>query len=198
MPLISLLMTKKRGGQRRRIDLIIIKIKNCEVLNERIRNLINEKDEQFMNLAIARTRDGIKAGQTPFGACIVDAEGQVIACEHNVVWETTDITAHGEVNTIRKACLELSTIDLTGCTIYSTTEPCPMCFSAIHWAKIRRIVYGASIADAEEAGFNELTLPNDLMKREGKSPVEVESDCLREECVALFQEWKDAGQAKLY
>ena len=151
-----------------------------------------------MHLAIAKTREGIRAGQTPFGACLVASDGKVIACDHNVVWSTTDITAHGEVNTIRVACRTLQSIDLSGSTIYSTTEPCPMCFSAIHWARISRIVFGASIADAQVAGFNELAIANTQMKENGQSPVQVEGGCLREACVKLFEEWKNAGQARTY
>lgn len=151
-----------------------------------------------MRIAIDKTREGIGAGQSPFGACIVSRDGKVIACDHNVVWATTDITAHGEVNTIRGACKALGKIDLSGATIYSTTEPCPMCFSAIHWAKIGRIVYGASIADAQAAGFNELTIANTVMKEEGKSPVQIDGGCLREECAALFAEWKNTGRARTY
>lgn len=151
-----------------------------------------------MRMAIEKAREGIRAGQTPFGACIVSAKGDVIACDHNVVWATTDITAHGEVNTIRAACKALGSIDLSGSVIYSTTEPCPMCFSAIHWAKISRIVFGASIADARAAGFNELVIANTLMKDKGRSSVEVDGGCLREACRALFQEWKDSGMARAY
>lgn len=160
--------------------------------------MITPLDEKYMRQAIDVTRCGIAQGQTPFGACIVAADGSVAACAHNVVWKTTDITAHGEVTTIRAACQALGTIDLSGCTIYSTTEPCPMCFSAIHWAKIHRIVYGASIADAKLAGFNELTIANTLMKESGGSPVHVEGGCLQEECVALFAQWQASGQAKVY
>jgi guanine deaminase len=155
-------------------------------------------DEKFMRLAIEKTREGIRSGQTPFGACIVSKDGQVVACGHNVVWATTDITAHGEVTTIREACRKLGSIDLSGCTIYSTTEPCPMCFSAIHWAKIQRIVYGASIEDARAAGFSEITISNDRMKSEGHSPVEVTGGVLCEECRTLFEEWKNFGKAKTY
>ncbi len=151
-----------------------------------------------MRLAIDKTREGIRLGQTPFGACIVSSDGKVIACDHNVVWATTDITAHGEVNTIRGACRVSGTVDLSGCTIYSTTEPCPMCFAAIHWAKIGRIVFGASIADAREAGFNELAISNVLMKEAGNSPVAVEGGCLRAECAALFGEWQRSGRARVY
>ena len=159
--------------------------------------MLSKDDEKFMRLAIEKTREGIRQGQTPFGACIVKG-GKVVACEHNVVWATIDITANGEVHTIREACQKSRTIDLSGSTIYSTTEPCPMCFSAIHWARIERIVYGASIADAQRAGFHELTISNDLMKREGGSPVVVEGGCLVEECVSLFEEWKNSGKVKVY
>src|SRR5687768_18131568 len=103
-------------------------------------------EERYMRMAIDKCREGIASGQSPFGACIVK-DGQVIALEHNVVWETTDITAHAEVTAIRAACRNIDDIDLTGSVIYSTTEPCPMCFSASHWARIGTIVYGASIAD---------------------------------------------------
>lgn len=151
-----------------------------------------------MRLAIEKTREAIARGQTPFGACLVASDGKVLACDHNVVWATTDITAHGEVHTIRLACKAAGSIDLSGSTIYSTTEPCPMCFSAIHWAKIGRIVYGASIADAQAAGFNELTIANTWMKAQGHSPVQIDGGCLREACVELFKEWKSAGRARTY
>lgn len=151
-----------------------------------------------MRRAIAKTREGIMSGQTPFGACIVTADGLVAACEHNIVWQATDITAHGEVTAIRAACRELKSVDLSGCTIYSTTEPCPMCFAAIHWARVRRIVFGAAIPDAQVAGFNELSISNDVMKKEGCSPVVVEGGCLGDECRKLFVEWKKAGQVRSY
>ena len=96
-------------------------------------------DIKFMRLAIAKAREGIKKGQAPFGACIVK-NGKVIACSHNIVWESLDITAHAEINAIRTTCKKLKSVDLSGCTIYSTCEPCPMCFSACHWGRISRIV----------------------------------------------------------
>ena len=151
-----------------------------------------------MRLAIAKTRQGIRAGQTPFGACIVK-RGKVIACAHNTVWKTTDITAHAEVAAIRLACRKLGTIDLSDCEIYSTCEPCPMCFSAIHWAKMERIIYGAEIADARKCGFSELGISNERMKRLGRSRVTVKGDVLREECRALFSEFaRGGGKKRLY
>jgi len=150
-----------------------------------------------MRLAIAKAREGMARGQTPFGACI-ERDGRVVACEHNAVWALTDATAHAEVQAIRAACRTLGTVDLSGCTIYSTCEPCPMCFAAIHWAKISTIVFGAGIADAKAVGFSELTISNETMKREGGSPVEIVSGFLEEECRALFQEFQARPDRRIY
>ncbi|MFQ5604061.1 MAG: nucleoside deaminase [bacterium] len=154
-------------------------------------------DEKYMEMAIEQARIGMANGQTPFGACIVK-NGEVISCVHNVVWESTDITAHAEVHAIRKACQKLNLIDLTGCTIYSTCEPCPMCFSACHWAKISRIVYGARIEDARNAGFSELTISNESMKKFGNSAIEIVGDFLRSENQAIFKEWSNLNNKRVY
>lgn len=156
-----------------------------------------ERDARFMQRAVERAREGIESGQTPFGACIVHGE-EVVACEHNVVWATTDITAHAEVHAIRSACRELGTIDLAGCEIFTTCEPCPMCFSACHWARLDRIVYGAEIEDARAAGFSELRLSNREMKRRGGSPVELEGGVEREACSALFRQWREHPESRAY
>ena len=154
-------------------------------------------DEKFMRMAIARGKEGVDKGQSPFAACIVK-DGEVIACEYNIVWESTDITAHGEVHTIREACKKLNTIDLTGCTIYSTCEPCPMCFTACHWARISRIVFGARIEDARTFGFNELTVSNYTLKQEGKSAIEIVPDFMRQENIELFEYWESKNEKKTY
>jgi tRNA(Arg) A34 adenosine deaminase TadA len=154
-------------------------------------------EADFMKLAIAKTEEGIAAGQSPFGAIIVK-EGKVIALTHNTVWRTTDPTAHAEVNCIRSAATALATIDLKGCTMYSTCEPCPMCLSAIHWSKIDRVVFGATIADASKAGFSELHIDAAKVAELGKSPLKVEGGLLREECAALFERFKSAGLGGLY
>ena len=150
----------------------------------------------FMQNAIDVAREGIRSGQTPFGACIAK-DGKVVSCAHNTVWKDNDSTAHAEINAIRQACKSLGTIDLSGCTIYSTTEPCPMCFSAIHWARIGDIVYGASIEDARKAGFNELAISNDAMTRMGRSRIKIQKGVKAEACNALFSEWL-AGRPKPY
>jgi tRNA(Arg) A34 adenosine deaminase TadA len=150
-----------------------------------------------MRLAIAKAREGVAAGQTPFGACVVRGDELVVAA-HNVVLRTTDITAHAEVTAIREACRALGTIDLGGCVIYSTCEPCPMCFSACHWANLDRIVYGASIADAAACGFRELSVSNEQLKRLGGSKVQIEAGFLRDEAVELFHEWLKTPGRRTY
>lgn len=150
------------------------------------------RDRHFMGLAIEQARAGIAQGQSPFGAAIV-RDDTVIAATHNRVWMEQDITAHAEVAAIRDACRNLASVDLRGTTIYTTTEPCPMCFAACHWAGIERIVYGAGIGDAQAAGFNELPISNERMREMGGSGVMLTPGVLREECVALFREFLDRG-----
>jgi tRNA(Arg) A34 adenosine deaminase TadA len=150
-----------------------------------------------MRLAIEKSKEGIANGQTPFGAVITKG-GELVVAAHNVVWATTDITAHAEVNAIRLACKKLNAIDLRGCTIYSSTEPCPMCFSAIHWAGMDKIFYGASIADAAAAGFNELSISNHEMKKFGHSKVEVVGDLLRPEAQEVFRQFLANAAKKVY
>jgi tRNA(Arg) A34 adenosine deaminase TadA len=154
-------------------------------------------DAYYMAHAIAKAREGIERGQTPFGACIV-RDGAILALEHNAVWAELDITAHAEIRAIRRACRKLGTIDLSGTVIYSTCEPCPMCFSAIHWAKIDKIVFGARIADAKALGFSELEVSNETLKRLGPSPVEIRGDYRREECLELFRLWSQLPNRLTY
>jgi tRNA(Arg) A34 adenosine deaminase TadA len=154
-------------------------------------------DEDWMRLTIRKTQEGIAAGQSPFGSLIV-RDSALIAAAHNSVWRDTNPTAHAEVNCIRTAARELKTIFLYGCTLYSTTEPCPMCMSAIHWARVERVVYGTAVADAAAAGFHELHVPAIVLVELGKSPVCVEGGLLREECAELFTQWQKAGLSASY
>jgi tRNA(Arg) A34 adenosine deaminase TadA len=156
---------------------------------------MNEQD--YMRLAIRKAQEGIAAGQSPFGSAIIRL-GEVVAVTHNTVWRDGDPTAHAEVNCIRAAARELRTIFLHGCVLYSTTEPCAMCLSAIHWAKIERVVFGATIADAQTAGFSELCISAKDLARQARSPVQVEDGLLRQECAELFQQWLKSGMAKPY
>lgn len=153
--------------------------------------------EIYMKVAILEALEGINTGQTPFGACIV-RDGEILSQAHNRVWETTDSTAHAEIEAIRKACKTLGNIHLERSVIYSTCEPCPMCFSAIHWARIGTVVYGASIEDARAAGFNELDLSNETIRKLGSLEIRIIGGCLKEECAGLFSTWLSTGKAREY
>jgi len=154
-------------------------------------------DWKFMKLAIEKAKEGIEKGQTPFGACVV-RDSEVISCAHNTVWKSNDVTRHAEINAIRLACKKLNSIDLSGCTIYATTEPCPMCFGACHWARISTIVYGSSIEDSREFGFNELVISNRRMKSMGQTDLELIGGFARDECLGLFEMWSRGKSKRSY
>ena len=153
--------------------------------------------EDAMRLAVQVAQKGIAAGQTPFGAVIVRG-GNLVAEGHNCVWRDTDPTAHAEVVAIRHAAAALKRIDLSGCEMYTTCEPCPMSLSAIHWSKLDAVYYGATIADAQAAGFCELCVAAKVLASLGGSPLRVETGPLQMECVDLFAQWKAAGLSKPY
>jgi tRNA(Arg) A34 adenosine deaminase TadA len=141
-----------------------------------------------MHLALREASRGMKRGQGgPFGACIV-RDGIILAVAHNRVLVTGNPTQHAEVVAIGRAAKKLGTHALRGCTVYSTTEPCPMCFSAIHWAQIGRIVFGTGIADVKRLGFNELSISNRTLKRLGRSRI-VLGQVSKTECTQLLRSW---------
>lgn len=151
---------------------------------------MHELYAKLMREAIAVTRKGIEAGQSPFGSVVATKDGEIICANHNVVRLTTDPTAHAEITAIRAAAKKLNTIDLSGYVLISTCEPCPMCASAIHWARFDAVIYGATIADAERAGFNELNLSIENVYRQGGSKVKIITGVLQQECAELFNLWK--------
>ena len=155
-------------------------------------------EADFMSLAIAKAREGIAAGQSPFGAIIVrDGHGRGRDAQHRLARHSTRRrTPRSTASGARRRRCEV--IDLSGCEMYSTCEPCPMCLAAIHWSKIDRVVYGATIADAAAAGFCELHVDARVLAEMGKSPLKVESGLLREECAELFELWKKTGLCGTY
>ncbi len=144
---------------------------------------------EFMRLAIKEAGKNVRLDSRggPFGACVVKGE-RVLAVARNTVLKN-DPSAHAEINAIRVACRNLHTFDLSGCSIYSTTEPCPMCFAAIHWARIYAVIYGTSINDVKKLGFNELSISCAKMKALGESKVHVAAHFLKGECLRLLQDW---------
>jgi tRNA(Arg) A34 adenosine deaminase TadA len=154
-------------------------------------------DRRFMVRAIGEARKNLaRLNGGPFGACIVK-DGRILAVARNTVLKN-DATCHAEVNAIRKASKKLGTFDLTGCEIYSTTEPCPMCFGAVHWARIGTVYFGTGIGDAARAGFHELRISNARMKELGRSRIRLVPGFMREECLELFKSWLVLPGRKLY
>ena len=158
---------------------------------------VEMNDLEAMSQAIIVCRVGLSLGQSPFGSAIVK-NGELISLAHNTVRCDNDPTAHAEVNAIRRASITLETFDLSGCVLYSTCEPCPMCLAATHWSRVDRLVFGASIADAKLAGFREMPISATTMIQMGQSPLKVESGFLAAECRALFEEWKNSSFAQAY
>ena len=153
--------------------------------------------KKYLVLSVEEATSGMRAGDGgPFGALIV-RDGAIIGRGHNTVIQSFDPTAHAEVNAIRDACTRLKTHHLTGATIYSNFEPCPMCLSAIYWADIRNLWFCAGRKTAEKAGFmdrelyNEITLPVDARK--------ITTSQLRlEEMESLLDEWDSMEGKVLY
>jgi tRNA(Arg) A34 adenosine deaminase TadA len=146
-------------------------------------------NEEFMREAIRISVERMRANEGgPFGAVLV-REGRIIARGWNRVTSTNDPTAHAEVTAIREACRALGDFKLTGCELYSSCEPCPMCLAAIYWARVDRLYFAAGRRDAADAGFDD-----DFLYREVPLPPEERSlptkQLLRPEAVAAFAEWK--------
>lgn len=145
-----------------------------------------------MQLAIEKCREGIARGESPFG-CAVAIGDRVVAVCHNVVLSTGDITAHAEMSALREACRVERRIHLPDAVVATTCEPCPMCTAALHWARVGRVYFGASIGDATSAGFNELRLASDELVRLSGSSLVLTPGMLADECRALFDEWKKSS-----
>jgi tRNA(Arg) A34 adenosine deaminase TadA len=109
-----------------------------------------------------------------------------------------DASCHAEINAIRAASRKLKTFDLSGCRIYSTCEPCPMCFSAIHWARIDKVIYASTLKDAVKTGFNELKIKARLIKSMGKSGVVLKRMRDFKECRKLFNDWDNSARKRFY
>lgn len=114
-------------------------------------------NQELMKEAIAQANENMNSGFVnggPFG-CVIVKNGKIIAKAHNTVLASHDPTAHGEVNAIRKACEVLGTHDLSGCELYTSAEPCPMCLSAIIWANIKTVYYANTKEEAAKIGFRD-------------------------------------------
>ena len=143
--------------------------------------------EEVMQRAIELSINSVRNGGGPFGA-VIAREGEIIAEGSNGVTIYNDPTAHAEVTAIRKACEKLGTFDLTGCEIYTSCEPCPMCLGAIYWAHLDKIYYANDRKDAADIGFDDDFIYQEIEVKPQyrKKPSEI---LMREEGLEAFRIW---------
>jgi guanine deaminase len=142
----------------------------------------------FMQEAIRQAVENVRQGRGgPFGAVVVK-DGSVIATGANSVTTTNDPTAHAEVIAIREACRALGTFQLTGCEIYTSCEPCPMCLGAIYWARPDRVYFAATASDAAEVGFDDSYIYEELKHPHGERKIPFEP-MMHEAGLEPFREW---------
>ena len=145
---------------------------------------------KYMEKAKQNAENGIlKKEGGPFGAIIVDKEGNIISNGNNQVLKNNDPTAHAEIVAIREACKKLNTYDLKNYTLYTSCEPCPMCLSAIIWANIKEVYYGCTKEDAGKIGFRD-DIIYDYLKGKNKDIINLKQKD-REECIKTFEEYKN-------
>ena len=144
--------------------------------------------DRFMSEAIKEAYSGIdNYDGGPFGSVIINNQNVIVGRGHNRVIKNNDCTCHGEMEAIRDACKNLGTFDLSGCKLYTTSYPCPMCSGAILWANIDKVYYGCNVQDAEEIGFRDKSFEEFLGGDTGSFFEEVD----RSECKDLFKSYKE-------
>lgn len=142
-----------------------------------------------MKRAIELSRESIEKGGGPFGA-VITRNGEILAESHNQVTLLNDPTAHAEVNAIRIAARKLNTFDLSGCEIYVSCEPCPMCLGAIYWARLDKIYFAGTREDAEKVGFDDSLIYREISLPLQKRTLEF-CQLLREEALEAFKAWDE-------
>lgn len=156
-----------------------------------------ENDKKFLLEAVGLAKKGVEQGAGgPFG-CVIVKDGVVIGKGHNQVTSTNDPTAHAEIVAIRDACANLGAWQLTGCDVYTSCEPCPMCLGAIYWARPRRVVYACTRNEAADAGFDDAVIYEEINIPTNKRKIPFDHQRLSE-AVALFELWKTKGDKRLY
>jgi guanine deaminase len=146
-------------------------------------------ENAYMTTAVELAIDNVRSGKGgPFAAVIVK-NGSIIASGANLVTSTNDPTAHAEVVSIRAACSALNSFQLDGCDLYTTCEPCPMCLGAIYWARLDRVFYGGTAADAAAAGFDDAFIYQQLALRNPERKIPF-LQIMREEALAAFRAWE--------
>ncbi len=151
---------------------------------------MSDSDFLFMRRAIELSLENVKKGRGPFGAVIV-RRGEILAESCNLVTALNDPTAHAEINAIRNAARKLETFDLSGCIIYSSCEPCPMCLGAIYWARIDKVVFANTTSDAQNIGFADSLIYKEISRPPQERNIEFRQ-LLREEALKAFKAWEES------
>ena len=144
-------------------------------------------NNEFMKKAIELSVENVKKNGGPFSTIIVKNE-KIIAEGSNKVTLTNDPTAHGEIVAIREACKKLNNFNLSGSELYSTCEPCPMCLSAIYWARIDKIYYANTREDAQKIDFDDSLIYSELQKNIDKRKIPM-IQMMRDEALRAFELW---------
>jgi guanine deaminase len=145
-------------------------------------------DLAFMRRAIELSRHGMRHGDGgPFGAVVVRG-GEIVGEGWNSVLATNDPTAHAEILAIRDACRRLGTFVLAGCDLYTSSEPCPMCLSAVYWARLSRVFYANTVTDAAAIGFDDTLIHDELQKPPAVRLIPA-TRLLADEAIAVFREY---------
>jgi guanine deaminase len=147
-----------------------------------------QPNPEFLRRAIALATGNVVSGKGGPFAAVIARNGQVVAEGVNMVTNTNDPTAHGEVTAIRAACKALGTFSLAGCELYTSCEPCPMCLAASHWARLDAVYYGCSAADAARAGFDDAFLYEEFRKDPAARSLPARQ-LLADEAWASFAAW---------
>ena len=152
--------------------------------------------QELMRRAIALAVENVRQGGGPFGA-VIARNGEIVAEGVNRVTLQHDPTAHAEVQAIRNACTKLGTFDLSGCDIYSSCEPCPMCLGAIYWAHLSHLYFAGTKTDAAEAGFDDAFIYKELPLPINERHLPTEA-MMHDEADAPFYAWRQNGDKVAY
>ena len=151
---------------------------------------MSDNDLLFMRRAIELSLENVKKGKGPFGA-VITRKGEILAESCNQVTVLNDPTAHAEINVIRAAAQKLDTFDLSGCVLYSSCEPCPMCLGAIYWARIDKVFFANTASDARSIGFADSRIYEEISRPLQERYIEFRQ-LLREEALKAFKEWEES------
>ncbi|MBL7939994.1 MAG: nucleoside deaminase [Flavobacteriales bacterium] len=154
-------------------------------------------DQDYLREAIRAAKEGMDLGQGgPFG-CVIVKDGAIVGRGNNRVTSSNDPTAHAEIVAIRAACAALGDFQLTGCVLYTSCEPCPMCLGAIYWARPDRIVFACTREDAADAGFDDRLIYDELPLPYAERRIPTEHQ-LRDEALMVFRAWKEKSDKVRY